>query len=104
MHRERARRQGRGRFQISEFGIKLAHVSPAIECAACPDASVAKGFSALERIKLGREMLVRIVAMLCKLVERFDPEEYRVRENASGAAQQFEDENDDEHEDERRPN
>ena len=45
-------------------------------------------------------MLIRIVAMLCKLVERFDPEQYRVRENASGVIQQFEDEDDDEHEDE----
>ena len=42
-------------------------------------------------------MLVRMVAMLTKLVERFDPDQYRVRENAS--AQSFEDE-DDEHEDE----
>jgi hypothetical protein len=32
-----------------------------------------------------------------------DPEQYRVRENASGIAQQFEDEDDDEHEDERKP-
>ena len=30
-------------------------------------------------------------------------EQYRVRENASGIAQQFEDEDDDEHEDERKP-
>ena len=73
----------------------------AIECAACLDASVAKGFTALERIQPGKGMLIRIVAMLCKLVERFDPEQYRVRENASGVAQQFEDEDDDEHEDER---
>jgi hypothetical protein len=35
-----------------------------------------------------------------KLVERFDPDQYRVRENASGVAQSFEDEDDDEHEDE----
>ena len=45
-------------------------------------------------------MLVRMVAMLTKLVERFDPDQYRVRENASGVAQSFEDEDDDEHEDE----
>ena len=45
----------------------------------------------------GKEMLVRIVAMLTKLVERFDPDQYRVRENASGVAQSFED--DDERED-----
>jgi hypothetical protein len=72
----------------------------ALECAACLDASVAKGFAVLERIQTGKEMLVRIVAMLTKLVERFDPDQYRVRENASGVAQSFEDEDDDEHEDE----
>ena len=61
---------------------------------------MAKGFAVLERIQTGKEMLVRIVVMLTKLVERFDPEQYRVRENASGIAQSFEDEDDDEHEDE----
>ena len=60
---------------------------------------MAKGFAVLERIQTGKEMLVRIVAMLTKLVERFDPDQYRVRENASGVAQSFEDD-DDEHEDE----
>ena len=45
-------------------------------------------------------MLVRIVAMLTKLVERFDPDQYPAREDASGVAQSFEDEGDDEHEDE----
>src|SRR3984893_6602501 len=181
MHRGRGRRRARGRFQISEFGLKLADgfafnfrprktrclptrveisrlgntifsgyvlrivkadarveraTGPreslsallntaegngrrqgrqrakffddargsAIECAACLDASVAKGFSALERIQPGKGMLIRIVAMLCKLVERFELLHNRVRENASGVAQQFEDEDDDEHEDERRPN
>ena len=54
----------------------------------------------MERIQAGKEMLVRIVAILTKLVERFDPDQYRVRENASGVAQSFEDEDDDEHEDE----
>ena len=48
----------------------------AIECAACLDASVAKGFVFLERIQSGKEMLVRIVAMLTKLVVRFDPNQY----------------------------
>jgi hypothetical protein len=38
--------------------------------------------------------------MPTKLVERFDPDQCRVRENASGVAQSFEDEDDDEHEDE----
>jgi hypothetical protein len=41
-------------------------------------------------------MLVRIVAMLSKLVVRFDPEQYRVRESASGLAAPFEDEDVDE--------
>jgi four helix bundle protein len=92
------RRQGRQRAKFFDDAR-----GSAIECAACLDASVAKGFSALERIQPGKGMLIRIVAMLCKLVERFDPEQYRVRENASGVAQQFEDEDDDEHEDERKP-
>ena len=35
-----------------------------------------------------------------KLVVRFDPEQYRVGESASGLAAPFEDEDDDEHEDE----
>jgi hypothetical protein len=43
-------------------------------------------------------MLVRVVAMLTKLVERFDPWQYRVRECA-GVTEPLEDEDDDEHED-----
>jgi hypothetical protein len=42
-------------------------------------------------------MLVRIVAMLTKLVERFDPYQYRVRENAPSVAGPFEHEDDDEY-------
>ena len=61
---------------------------------------MAKGFVFLERIQSGKEMLVRIVAMLSKLVVRFDPEQYRVGESASGLAAPFENEDDDEHEDE----
>jgi hypothetical protein len=41
-------------------------------------------------------MLVPIVAMLTKLVERFDPYQYRVRENAPSLAGPFEHEDDDE--------
>jgi len=57
------------------------------ECAACLDALVAKGVAAEERILEGKKMLVRIVSMLCGLVDRFDnsdgklheePVEYRV--------------------------
>ena len=89
------RRQGRRRAKFFDDAR-----GSAIECAACLDASVAKAFTALERIQPGREMLVRIVAMLSKLVERFDPEQYRVREGISGVTQEFED--DDEHEDKMR--
>jgi four helix bundle protein len=46
----------------------------AIECAACLDASVAKRFVPNDRILPGKEMLGRIVAMLTRLVERFDTE------------------------------
>jgi hypothetical protein len=42
---------------------------------------------------------VRIVAMLTKLVERFDPHQYRVRENAPSVAGPFEHKDDDEHKD-----
>ena len=70
----------------------------AIECAACLDASVAKGFVVLQRIQSGKAMLVRIVAMLTKLLERFDPEQFRVRESSSDPLVPFEHEHDDEHE------
>jgi hypothetical protein len=63
------------------------------------DASVAKGLALLERIQPGKAMLVRIVAMLTKLVERFDPCQYRVRESATGETEGIEDEDDDERED-----
>jgi hypothetical protein len=53
---------------------------------------VAKGLAALERIGPGKEMPVRIVPMLTKLIQRFDPEQYRVREDESDVKQLFEDE------------
>jgi four helix bundle protein len=43
-----------------------------MESAACLDALVAMRCCKLERIDGGKEMLVRIVSMLTKLVERFD--------------------------------
>ena len=58
----------------------------AIECAVCLDASVAKGFVVLQRIEFGKAMSIRIVAMLTKLLERFDPEQFRVRESPSDPA------------------
>ena len=44
----------------------------ATECAACLDALVAKKVASEERVVSGKQMLVRIVSMLCGLVDRFD--------------------------------
>jgi len=48
--------------------MSLARCGGAFECAACLDASVAKGLVVLQRIQSGKAMLVRIVAMLTKLI------------------------------------
>jgi four helix bundle protein len=62
------------------------------ECAACLDALVAKQVFGSDRILDGKTMLVRIVSMLCGLVDRFDesglalreePLEYRMSKNAA---------------------
>jgi len=42
------------------------------ECAACLDALVAKGACSPERIEEGKGMLLRIVSMLSRLVQRFE--------------------------------
>jgi hypothetical protein len=91
------RRQGKQRAKFFDDAR-----GSAIECAACLDASVAKRLSTVDRIQAGKEMLVRVVSMLSKLVERFDPDSYRVREgeNTLGDAKTIEDEDDDEDEDE----
>jgi hypothetical protein len=47
----------------------------AVECAACLDASVAKRFVSNDRVRPGKEMLGRIVAMLTRLVDRFERNE-----------------------------
>jgi four helix bundle protein len=44
----------------------------ATECAACLDALVAKRVAVEARIVEGKKMLLRIVSMLCGLIERFD--------------------------------
>ncbi|MGD0252156.1 MAG: four helix bundle protein [Verrucomicrobiota bacterium] len=44
----------------------------ATECAACLDALVAKRVATSERIQEGKQMLLRIVSMLCGLIDRFD--------------------------------
>ncbi|MBK8092001.1 MAG: four helix bundle protein [Verrucomicrobiaceae bacterium] len=44
----------------------------ATECAACLDALVAKRACSAKRVDEGKAMLLRIVSMLTKLVDRFD--------------------------------
>jgi four helix bundle protein len=57
----------------------------ALECAACLDASVAKRIAKGDRIHSGKQLLLRIVAMLTRLVERFDKDEFRVRQDEPNA-------------------
>jgi hypothetical protein len=54
-----------------------------------------EGFAFLEQIQFGKEMLVRMVALLGRLVVRFDPDHYRMLESASGLAAPFEHEHED---------
>jgi four helix bundle protein len=44
----------------------------ATECAACLDALVAKRAVISERVAEGKKILLRVVSMLCGLIERFD--------------------------------
>jgi hypothetical protein len=71
--------------KLDVYGVELEFVrwlteffddarGSALECAACLDASVAKRIATRDRIQPGKEALVRFVAMLTKLVERFDPD------------------------------
>src|SRR5215475_1369484 len=60
------RRQGRQRAKFFDDAR-----GSAIECAACLDASVVKNFVSAEVVRPGKQMLVRIVAMLSRLVQRF---------------------------------
>ena len=54
----------------------------ATECAACLDALVAKKAVTEERIIEGKKILVRIVSMLCGLIDRFDSAGDRLHEDA----------------------
>lgn len=65
----------------------------ATECAACLDALVAKCACDKERVEHGKSLLVRIVSMLSKLVNRFsDPTQIREEEDLY----EIEDEDEDE--------
>ena len=65
------KRQGRQRAKFFDDAR-----GSAIECAACLDAAVAKRFVSPDRIQPAKEMLGRVVAMLTRLVDRFDTEEF----------------------------
>src|SRR5204863_1434805 len=61
------KRQGRQRAKFFDDAR-----GSAVECAACLDAMVAKQLISSDRILDGKAMLLRIVGMLTKLVERFE--------------------------------
>jgi hypothetical protein len=74
----------------------------AVECAACLDALVAKGVCEPLRIAAGKELVVRSVAMLTKLIARFSGQA-KAREEDGGhdlGRADFEDEDDDEDDEE----
>ena len=72
----------------------------ATECAACLDATVAKGLSSADRMPEGKQLLLRIVSMLTKLVDMFSSSD-RVKECPASYATdrmiEYEDEREDEY-------
>jgi len=54
----------------------------ATECAACLDALVAKGVATKERLREGKEIILRVVSMLTKLVQLYEGES-AVKEDAA---------------------
>ena len=47
----------------------------ATECAACLDALVAKGICPTERVIAGKDLLIRVVSILSKLITLYSPED-----------------------------
>ena len=76
----------------------------ATECAACLDALVAKGVCSDEETDDGKQLLLRIVSMLSKLIERFDISSsssssiIREEPDEEGFDEEDENDDDDEHE------
>jgi len=66
----------------------------AMECAACLDALIAKRACETARVEQGKALLVRVVSMLSKLVDRFSPAT-QVREDPAnyGTGSENEEEN-----------
>ncbi len=88
--------EGNGRRQMKQRGRFFDDArGSATECAACLDSLVAKRATCAERIEHGKSLLVRIVSMLSKLVDRFSPQD-QVREEHVQYG--IEDEDDDEEE------
>ena len=61
------------------------------ECAACLDALVAKKLCSAEEVTEGKELLLRIVSILTKLIERFD-QRLNEEEGSYGTEDEDEDE------------
>ncbi len=85
----RRQRQTRARFFDDARGS-------ATECAACLDALVAKRLCQGEDVAEGKQLLLRIVSMLTKRIERFDQ---RLNEEEGSYGTGIEDKDDDEQED-----
>lgn len=71
------KRQGRQRAKFFDDAR-----GSAVECSACLDALVAKRLMNAERIDDGKAVLLRIVGLLAKLVDRFDERQNRLHEDA----------------------
>ncbi|MDQ3413402.1 MAG: four helix bundle protein [Verrucomicrobiota bacterium] len=80
----RRQRQTRAKFLDDARGS-------ATECAACLDALVAKKLSSAEEVTEGKELLLRIVSILTKLIERFD-QRLNEEEGSYGTEDEDEDE------------
>jgi hypothetical protein len=65
--RRNGKRQGRQRVKFFDDAR-----GSALECAACLDAAVAKRLVSADRVCSGKQMLARVVAMLSRLIDRFN--------------------------------
>jgi four helix bundle protein len=70
------KRQGRQRAKFFDDAR-----GSAVECSACLDALVAKRLANVQRTVEGKAMLLRIVGMLTKLVDRFDEGQNRLHQD-----------------------
>lgn len=88
--------EGNGRRQMKQRAKFFDDArGSATECAACLDALVSKRACSEERIEQGKWLLVRIVSMLSKLVDRFStPDQVREDRAQYGIEDGIEDEDD----------